>query len=94
MQLGAISVRASDGCSTKASGKKSAGGTTKALTATCAVCFEPLAESESEQLRQRVVLVWEVMLVLAAAYCAHRTCSRRCAGGKSAHEVGAKRIAL
>jgi len=55
---------------------------------------EPLAESESEQLRQRVVLVWEVMLVLAAAYCAHRTCSRRCAGGKSAHEVGAKRIAL
>ena len=52
-------------------------------------------ESESEQLRQRVVLVWQVMLLLAAAYCVHRTCSKRCGGGKSApNESGAKRVAL
>ena len=56
---------------------------------------EPESESESEQLRQRVVLVWQVMLLLAAAYCVHRTCSKRCGGGKSApNESAAKRVAL
>ena len=39
--------------------------------------------------------VWEVMLLLAAAYCVHRTCLKRCAGGKSTpNEGGAKRVAL
>lgn len=48
------------------------------------------AEPDHVQLRQRVLRMWELMLLLAVAYCLRRACTRR--GGKSTSEGRATRV--